>query len=391
MSKEKWEVRKLGEVLVRTEQMNPSQEPEKEFTYIDVSSVNNETKNIETTKLVLGKDAPSRARKVVKTNDVIYATIRPTLNRVTIIPEKYNKAVCSTAYFVLRGKESIDNKYLFYFLITDEFNKKMKKSQKGASYPAVGERDIRKVLIRYPKSLSEQQRIVSLLDETLEALDKAKANAEKNLENAKELFESYLEDVFKNKGEDWEEKELGDLGKVSMCRRIFKNQTTPVGDIPFYKIGTFGREPDAFISKELYDEYVNVSSFPKKGDVMISASGTIGRRVVYDGRPAYFQDSNIVWIDNDEELVLNEFLYHFYGICKWEGTQGATISRLYNKNLRETKIIFPKSKDRQLEIVKEIDALSAETKQLESHYQIKLNNLEELRKSVLEKAFNGEL
>ena len=118
---------------------------------------------------------------------------------------------------------------------------------------------------------------------------------------------------------------------------------TTDGDIPFYKIGTFGKTPNAYISKDLYEEYKTKYSFPKKGDILISASGTIGRRVIYDGKPAFFQDSNIVWIDNDEKQVLNEYLYSFYGFCDWQPSKGATISRLYNANLKRIKITFPKS------------------------------------------------
>jgi type I restriction enzyme S subunit len=99
-------------------------------------------------------------------------------------------------------------------------------------------------------------------------------------------------------------------------------------------------EPDAFIPEKLYEEYREKFSFPKKGDILLSASGTIGRRVVYDGKPAYFQDSNIIWIDNDERLVLNSFLYHFYATVKWQ-TEGGTIARLYNDNLKKVRISLP--------------------------------------------------
>jgi type I restriction enzyme S subunit len=239
--------------------------------------------------------------------------------------------------------------------------------------------------------LPEQQRIVSILDEAFAAIDKAKANAEQNLKNAKELFESYLQGVFEKKGDGWEEKTIGDLGKPSMCKRILKEQTTTEGDIPFYKIGTFGKLPNAFISKELYDEYRNKYSFPKKGDILISASGTIGRRVIYDGKPAFFQDSNIVWIDNNEKQVLNDYLYSFYGFCDWQPSKGATIARLYNSNLKQIKISFPKSIVEQKKIVQKIDALSAETRKMEAIYRKKIADLEELKKSVLQKAFTGEL
>ena len=190
---------------------------------------------------------------------------------------------------------------------------------------------------------------------------------------------------------NWEVKTLGDIGKVSMCKRVFKEDTLPTGDIPFYKIGTFGKEPNAYITKERYDEFRRKFSFPKKGDILISASGTIGRCVRYDGEPAYFQDSNIVWIDNDEKHVLNDYLYVFYEFCDWQPSKGATISRLYNSNLTSIKIVFPKSLEEQKNILLKIDAVSSETKKLESIYQQKINDLEELKKSVLQKAFAGEL
>ena len=249
----------------------------------------------------------------------------------------------------------------------------------------------RNIQIAYPKSLPEQQRIVSILDRAFAAIDKAKANVEQNLKNAKELFESYLQGVFEKKGDGWVEKTLGEIGKPSMCKRILKHQTSATGDIPFYKIGTFGKTPDAFISKEIYDEYRTKYSFPKKGDVLISASGTIGRRVRYDGEPAFFQDSNIVWIDNDEKQVLNDYLYVFYEFCDWQPSKGATISRLYNSNLTSIKIVFPKSLDEQKSILKKIDAVSTETKKLEAIYKQKISDLEELKKSILQKAFAGEL
>ncbi|WRC47268.1 restriction endonuclease subunit S [Helicobacter pylori] len=138
----------------------------------------------------------------------------------------------------------------------------------------------------------------------------------------------------------WQRVRLGDIGKPCMCKRVMKHQTTRYGEIPFYKIGTFGNTADAFISKKLFLEYKTKYSFPKKGDILISASGTIGRAVIYDGKPAYFQDSNIVWIDNDETLVKNDFLFYVYSHVKWN-TEHTTILRLYNDNFRNTLIPLP--------------------------------------------------
>ncbi len=162
-----------------------------------------------------------------------------------------------------------------------------------------------------------------------------------------------------------EYKTLGDIGSVCMCKRIFKEQTESVGDIPFFKIGTFGGTPNAFISREIYDEYIEKYSFPKKGDVLISAAGTIGRIVVYDGEPAYFQDSNIVWIDNNERIILNTFLYYFYSLGKWATSEGGTIARLYNDNIRKTRIPVPPLPV-QREIVRILDIFTTLEAELEA-------------------------
>jgi type I restriction enzyme S subunit len=141
--------------------------------------------------------------------------------------------------------------------------------------------------------------------------------------------------------EDWDIKKLGEIGEIEMCKRIFKEQTSVSGDIPFYKIGTFGSVPDAFISHGLYNEFKERYSFPRIGSILFSAAGTIGRTVIYDGKPAYFQDSNIVWIDNDEKLIFNKFLYYYFNVIEWASAYGGTVIRLYNEYIRNTLIPFP--------------------------------------------------
>lgn len=139
---------------------------------------------------------------------------------------------------------------------------------------------------------------------------------------------------------------LGSIGNICMCKRILKQQTSDTGDIPFYKIGTFGKVPNSFISKELFYKYKKTYNYPAVGEVLISASGTIGRAVIYDGKEAYFQDSNIVWIKNDESQVLNKYLYYYYQIAKWNVAEGGTIQRLYNDNLRKMLIPIPYLNDK---------------------------------------------
>ena len=147
---------------------------------------------------------------------------------------------------------------------------------------------------------------------------------------------------------------LGDIGSICMCKRILKSQTNTVSGVPFYKIGTFGKEADAYISQETFNEYRSKYNFPKKGDVLISAAGTIGRTVIYDGKPAYFQDSNIVWIDNDESIVLNSYLRYCYELKPWKASEGGTIPRLYNDNIAKAVIAVP-SIEEQKRIVSILD------------------------------------
>ena len=167
--------------------------------------------------------------------------------------------------------------------------------------------------------------------------------------------------------DDWEVKSLGEIGEPCMCKRILKEQTSPTGDIPFYKIGTFGGIPDAYISRELFEQYKEQYNYPKKGTLLLSAAGTIGRVVVFDGKDSYFQDSNIVWIDNDETKVTNDFLFYCYSRMQWKTEEGGIISRLYNANLKSTSFIAPKSLAEQKRIAKalsDIDALISTTEKL---------------------------
>lgn len=141
--------------------------------------------------------------------------------------------------------------------------------------------------------------------------------------------------------EDWTTYSIGQIGDPLMCKRILKEQTEESGDVPFYKIGTFGRKADAYISRGLYEDFKSKYSYPKKGDILISAAGTIGRLVVFDGEDAYFQDSNIVWLGNDETIVLNLYLYWAFQNMKWQSEDGGIVSRLYNNNFKAMQLVVP--------------------------------------------------
>ncbi|WP_242074910.1 restriction endonuclease subunit S [Limosilactobacillus mucosae] len=182
----------------------------------------------------------------------------------------------------------------------------------------------------------------------------------------------------------WEQRKLGDLGSVQMNKRIFKDQTSESGEVPFFKIGTFGKKPDSFISKKLFDEYKSKYPYPEVGDILISASGSIGRTVVYEGEDAYFQDSNIVWLEHDGRLK-NSFLEQFLKRTKWNKIEGSTIKRLYNKDILNKKINLPKLKEQE-----KIGQLFQYLDKTITLHEEKQCQLEQLKKALLQKMFADE-
>ena len=181
----------LSEILLKTENVNPALKPLEEFTYIDVSSVSNKTFQVESTQKLLGRDAPSRARKLVKTDDIIFATVRPTLKRVAVIPSELDGQVCSTGYFVLRPKDGLHYRYLFYYLLSRQFQKQMERLQKGASYPAVTDGDVSSQLIPLP-SLQDQIATSTRLDELVVELKKLEQGYREKLLRLRELRNTVL-------------------------------------------------------------------------------------------------------------------------------------------------------------------------------------------------------
>ena len=181
--------------------------------------------------------------------------------------------------------------------------------------------------------------------------------------------------------EPWEEKKLGNLGSVEMCRRIFKEETSAEFEIPFFKIGTFGGEADTYITREKFEEYKTKFAYPQRGDLLLSASGSIGRVVEYDGDEAYYQDSNIVWL-NHHGKINNKFLKAFYEIVSWSGIEGTTIKRLYNKNILETDISLPSLPEQTA-----IGSFFQDIDQLISLQQRKLEVLKEQKKTYLKLLF----
>lgn len=273
----------------------------------------------------------------------------------------WNEPIFVCDAFSIKGCENVSTKYLYYCLTN--MQDKIYATKNGGGVPHVHISSIENFLIPIPHP-AIQEEIVKILDRFADYA----AELQAELQARQEQYEYYRNKLLSfnsiNRGGcasvTW--MKMSEIGDICMCKRIMKDQTNNIGGIPFYKIGTFGKVADAYISRELYEDYKSRFSFPIKGEILISASGTIGRTVVYDGKDAYFQDSNIVWLHNDEAKVLNRYLYHYYQIIEWN-VEGGTIKRLYNNNLAKTKIAVP-SLSEQERIVSILDKFESLTNDL---------------------------
>ena len=378
---EDWEQRKLSEVVT----INPKTELPDKFKYVDLESVVGT--NLLGFQVIKKENAPSRAQRLASYGDVFYQTVRP-YQRNNYLFENIDKdMVFSTGYAQLRSK--LDNYFLLTLVQNDNFVKVVLDNCTGTSYPAINGSELGKITVQIPSNDAEANQI----GKVFRGIDNIITLHQRKLEKLKLAKKALLQKLFPKNGSQfpeirfkgftdaWEQCKLGSLATVEMNKRIFKEQTTTKGDIPFYKIGTFGSDADSFISRDLFEEYKNKYPYPNIGDILISASGSIGRTVVYNGEDAYYQDSNIVWLNHNGKID-NSFLLQFYNQVKWAGLEGSTIKRLYNKNILETYIAVPKIEEQRLigEFFKLVDSSI-------TLHQRKLDRLQEVKIGLLQKMF----
>lgn len=302
---------------------------------------------------------------------------------------------------VVRPKDhSIDLKFLEYLF---RGGIDLSKTITGAAQPQITRQSLNPIEISYPKSLPEQQRIVSILDECFAAIAKAKANAEQNLQNAKQLFESYLQSVFENKGDGWEEKPLKEL-----TTKIGSGATPRGGQESYKSEGIslvrsmnvhdweFRERNLAFIDEKQAKELDGVTL--QEEDVLLNITGaSVTRCCVFPKEYLPARVNQHVSIIRPKKELLNARFLNLLLTSKpykdqllFTGEQGATRQAITKAQIETFRISIPPLKEQQT-IVRQLDALRAETQKLEAVYHKKLEDLEELKKSVLQKAFNGEL
>jgi len=392
--KQGWEIKKLGEVADVGAGNSAPQKKELfengKFPFFRTSDVGQIRKGFIETSVDYLNDKGIKGLKLFQKGTILFPKSGASTflnHRVIMNVDGYVSSHLAT----IKAKSQIaDDRFLLYYLITID----AKDLMQDIAYPSLKTSDIGLIPIPLPP-LPEQQRIVSILDEAFAAIAKAKANAEQNLQNAKELFESYLQGVFENG--DWETKTLKEVAKVfgrgKSKHRPRNWEGLYGGNYPFIQTGEV-RNANKYISSytQSYNEVgLAQSKLWKKGTICITIAANIAETAILDF-DACIPDSIIGFEVDDKKADLN-FAYYLLQYFKAELQKLGKGSAQDNINLgtfENQYFPFPTLKEQQT-IVRQLDALRAETQKLEAVYHKKLQDLEELKKSILQKAFNGEL
>jgi type I restriction enzyme S subunit len=293
----------------------------------------------------------------------------------------------------IRQKDNVIHDFLFYFFKYYEGNIK---GNTGAVFDSINKAQIENIPFLIPP-LPEQQRIVSIIDEAFEAIDKAIENTQKNLQNAKELFESYLNSVFENGGEGWERKELGDIASVQYG---YTDKSFNEGQFRYIRITDISSDGRLIAEDKKYLVDVNKLDLQdyilKHHDLLMARTGaTFAKVLLYENlEPSVFA-SYLIKIKFKVHIE-NQLYWYFtktkmYWLQAHHLSSGSAQPQFNGAALKQLEVSYPTDIVKQKELIEEFKELLLKVTELESQYQQKLRDLEELKKSILNKAFAGEL
>ena len=380
-----WKTATLRKLLIKTETVNPTKDADKSFKYIDVSSVDRDTLSIREVQQLLGKEAPSRARRLVRQGDVIFATVRPTLKRIAIVPNEYDEQVCSTGYIVLRpDSQALHFKYLFYSMQSDKVMREIEAMQTGASYPAVTDTQVRGLDISYPP-LPVQKQIVKKLDAAFADIDKAINATQKNIENAEALFQSSLNEIYENIEND--KKHLKDICEYTKVQGKYKN-------LIYVGMEDMESRTGKFLG-DLNPKEVKSNTFKfTKDHLLYGRLRPYLNKVMLPNFEGHCSTEIFPILVN--ENVTKEYLFYWFvreeTVKKINKTStGARMPRGNMKEVSDFSIRIPYRIGKQEEMVQKIRELEISINNLVSLNSNKVKELEDLKSSLLNQAFSGEL
>jgi type I restriction enzyme S subunit len=315
--------------------------------------------------------------------DCLVSRLPDPVGRACVLPNTGERMITAVDCTIIRfDKKQLIPNWFLYFSLSNDYQKEIQKQVTGATRQRISRKNLGLVSVPFPP-LPEQQRIVSILDEAFAAIAKAKANAEQNLKNAKELFESYLQGVFdpstssgQGNGEGWEEQLLED------CFKMKSGDNLTAKDMIEGEYPVFGGNGIAG-----YHNDYNLSG----SNVIIGRVGALCGNVRHITKNIWLTDNAFKVVNSNFDFD-HSFLTYLLNHKDLRGyARQAAQPVISNSSLKDVVLRFPNSKTEQQTIVRQLDVLRAETQKLEALYQKKIADLEELKKSILQKAFAGEL
>lgn len=399
-----WITVKIGDITLDATQHQPL--PSERFKYVDIAAINRECKKIESPQMMVGKDAPSRARKLISRGDTLVSMTRPNLNAVALVDEKFDQQIASTGFDVLRPV-IVDPRWIFYCVRSDDFVSEMSDLVQGALYPAVRSKDVRSYLLPLAP-INEQKRIADKLDAVLSQVEACR----KRLDRVTTLIERFRQAVLDaiisdqfidseigNSKETWKTAYLHEV-----CNSITDGDHQPPpktnSGIPFITIsaisqGTLRIDRAIASVSEGYYNALKSTRKPEKGDILFSVTGSIAIPVIVNTEEQFTFQRHIAILKPNKSRILSKYL--FYALKTTEvrnqafsvatGTAQLTVPL---KGLNLIEIPLPPILEQE-GVVKRVDALFTLADQMEKGLEHARKAVERITPTVLAKAFRGEL
>jgi type I restriction enzyme, S subunit len=395
-----WKNTSVGEVTLSVSKINLKSELNRQIKYIDISSIDKRNNTVADVKALILAQAPSRARQIVKENDILFSTVRPYLRNIAAVPQGLDGEIASTGFSVLRPVSLIEPRYLYYYCISNNFVDAVSRKQYGVSYPAVKDSQVRSQ--NFPLApLQEQKRIADKLDQIFEELDGVKARLDK-IPSILRNFRQRLIDKEVNQIQESRNEEYIELKNITHSISDGDHQAPPKTEqgIPFLVISNISQGyvdidgATRFVSEEYYNNLKYIRT-PRKGDILYSVTGSIGIPAIVETKEKFCFQRHIAIIKPNNELVITKFLFYYlkssFILEQAElvatGTAQITVPL---QGLRKFQIKVP-AIDVQTKIVKFLDANLELANHMEKQYKRANEQVNHITHSVLNKAFRGEL
>lgn len=388
---EGWEWVRVEDITSKIESTNPENYPDKEFFYLDIDSVDNSQQKITNPKKILGSEAPSRARQIVKSGDILFSTVRTYLKNIAFVEEQYDNQIASTGFCVIRPKKEVDNKFIFHYVQTQDFLKRLELLQRGANYPAVRESDVLSQQIPLPP-LPIQHDIVAVLEQ-VEAVKRQRKEADA-LTGV--LLQSVFYKMFGDPVKNEMEWEIGNIEKISEYVSYgFTNPMSTTNEGPYLVTATNIRDRKVDYTSSRHtsqNEYnqLTAKSKPKIGDILITKDGTLGNVAIVDKDDICINQSVacIRPLKDKIDTLFFAFLLQTpqiqYEIIK--GSGGSSIKHIYITKLARVEIPLPP-----LALQQQFTCIAESLERLRQQQVASSKEIDGLCEGLMQRAFAGDV